>query len=179
MIYVFLAEGFEEIEALATVDVLRRAGQCVATVGVTGKVVTGAHGIPVTADLSAEEWKAGEAKMVVLPGGMPGTKYLDESAVVRAAVQDCAERDGWIAAICAAPSVLGHLGLLKGKQATCYPGFEEELFGAEVSNDSVCRDGKVITANGPGAALQFAFTLTEILCGAETAEQLRSAMQCR
>ena len=110
---------------------------------------------------------------------MPGTKNLDNSEAVRKAVLKCADQDGWVCAICAAPSVLGHLGLLKGYHATCFPGFETELTGAKVvTNCAVCKDRKRITANGPGAAIDFALTLVEALCGKKLAEEIRSGMQC-
>ena len=120
MIYVFLANGFEEVEALAPVDMLRRAKLDVTTVGVTGKTVTGSHGIPLTADITAEELNIGaDMEMIVLPGGMPGTLNEEASPAVQAAINYCTANDRWIGAICAAPSILGHKGLLKGKTAVC------------------------------------------------------------
>ena len=148
MIYVFLANGFEEVEALAPVDMLRRAKLDVTTVGVTGKIVTGSHHIPVTADITAEELQIGaDMEMIVLPGGMPGTLNEEASQVVQAAIDYCAENDRWIGAICAAPSILGHKGLLQGKTATCYTGFEKDLLGAEIGSDGVIRDGKIVEAH--------------------------------
>ena len=133
MIYVFLANGFEEVEALAPVDMLRRAKLDVTTVGVTGKIVTGSHRIPVTADITAEELQIGaDMEMIVLPGGMPGTLNEEASETIQAAIDYCAKNDRWIGAICAAPSILGHKGLLQGKTATCYTGFEKDLLGAEI-----------------------------------------------
>ena len=153
MIYVFLANGFEEVEALAPVDMLRRAKQEVTTVGVTGKIVTGSHHIPVTADITAEELQiGGDMDMIVLPGGMPGTLNEEASPVVQAVIDYCVANDRWIGAICAAPSILGHKGVLNGKTATCYTGFEKELTGAEIGSDGVIRDGKIITARGAGVA---------------------------
>ncbi|MBE6886232.1 MAG: DJ-1/PfpI family protein [Oscillospiraceae bacterium] len=177
MIYVFLANGFEETEAIAPIDILRRAELEVKTVGVGGKEITGAHGITVTADLTEGEISLSrELEMVVLPGGMPGTLNLEASFAVKAAVQFCADRDRYVGAICAAPSVLGHMGLLEGKNATCYPGFEQELLGAELPGFPVCKDGKIITANGAGNALEFGFVLAECLAGKEKADALRAAM---
>lgn len=182
-VFVFLADGFEEIEALTPVDLLRRAGLTVITVGVTGKTVTGAHGIAVTADVTAEEAGRmlsadGAPAMVVLPGGMPGAVNLDNSPLVDAFISAAAEADAYIAAICAAPMILGKRGLLKGKKAVCYPGFEEYLTGAEVldSRCSCAWDGKIITARAMGAATEFALTLTEALKGERTANELRAAV---
>ena len=156
MIYVFLAEGFEEVEALAPVDLLRRAKKEVQTVGVTGKVVTSSHGVPVTADLTQEELSLnGNVEMIVLPGGMPGTLNEEASEVVQNAIAFCAANDRYIGAICAAPSILGHLGLLQGKTAVCYTGFEKDLKGAAIGADGVVTDGKIITARGAGVALEF------------------------
>lgn len=180
MIYLFLADGFEEIEALAPLDILRRAGKDVCTVGVTGKTVTGSHGIPVVCDASVEDVDPDETpEAVILPGGMPGTKHLDESMFVCAFTKAVYKNGGMVCAICAAPSVLGHIGILSGKNATCFPGFESELTGAILSEESVCRDGNVITARGAGVALDFGFAIVSALCGDETAKKLASAMQCR
>ena len=173
MIYVFLANGFEEVEALAPVDMLRRAKQEVTTVGVTGKIVTGSHHIPVTADITAEELQiGGDMDMIVLPGGMPGTLNEEASPVVQAAIDYCVANDRWIGAICAAPSILGHKGVLNGKTATCYTGFEKELTGAEIGSDGVIRDGKIITARGAGVELVGA------VCGRETQQQIRGSILC-
>lgn len=128
MIYVFLADGFEETEAIAPIDMLRRAKKTVVTVGVTGKIVTGSHGIPVTADITQDEMQLNdELEMIVLPGGMPGTLNEEASEQVQAAITYCAEHDRYLTAICAAPSILGHRGLLQGKHAVCYPGFESRF----------------------------------------------------
>ena len=177
MIYVFLAEGFEEVEALTPVDTLRRAGKTVKTVGVGSKTVSGAHGIPVVADLTENEIALDtELEMVVLPGGMPGTLNLEKSSTVQKAVRYAAENGRFVAAICAAPSVLGHMGLLAGKAATCYPGFESELTGAKPAAVPAVRDGNFITGRGPGAAMDFALLLAETLCGKEKSEALASGM---
>ena len=179
MIYVFLANGFEEVEALAPVDMLRRAKQEVTTVGVTGKIVTGSHHIPVTADITAEELQiGGDMDMIVLPGGMPGTLNEEASPVVQAAIDYCVANDRWIGAICAAPSILGHKGVLNGKTATCYTGFEKELTGAEIGSDGVIRDGKIITARGAGVAVDFGLELVGAVCGRETQQQIRGSILC-
>ena len=178
MVYIFLADGFEEIEALATVDIIRRAGIDCKTVGVTGKTVIGAHDISVISDISSEEINTEDIIAVVLPGGMPGTKNLDESAVVRETVMYAAEKGLLVAAICAAPSVLGHLGLLNGKKATCYDGFEGELNGAKVEKVPVCRDGNIITAIGAGAAISFGLEIVKALRSKEESEKIYSLMKC-
>jgi 4-methyl-5(b-hydroxyethyl)-thiazole monophosphate biosynthesis len=180
MVYLFLAEGFEEIEALTPVDLLRRAGVAVTTVGVTGKTVKGSHGIEVTADVDAAEAREmlarTDVEMVVLPGGMPGTKNLDASPLVDAFLAAAAERGAFIAAICAAPMVLGRRGLLRGKRAVCYPGFEKYLDGAEVLAEHAVRDGKIITGQAMGAALPFALALVSALKGEAAAGELGAAV---
>ena len=180
MVVEFLAEGFEEIEALTPVDVLRRAGVTVKTaaVGGAGPVVTGSHGIPVTADMTAEEalGMADGIEMVILPGGMPGAKNLDADETVSAVLEKVRAAGGVLAAICAAPLVLGRRGWLEGKRATSYPGFEHELKGAEVTGGRVERDGRIVTACGMGAATEFALELAAILKGGEAAEAIRSAI---
>lgn len=178
MIYVCLAEGFEEIEALAPVDILRRAQFEVRTVGVTGEAVTGAHGIRVTADLTPGQVKPETMEMLVLPGGMPGTKNLEASGFVRELLLTAHRNNAWIGAICAAPSILGHAGLLKGRKATCFPGFESELTGAQVSSAPVEQDGRLITARGAGTAVAFGLKLAEALSSPQQASQLGAAMQC-
>lgn len=178
MIYVFLADGFEEIEALAPVDLLRRAGLTVQTVGVTGKTVTGSHNISVTADILPAEVVLNEAvQAVVLPGGMPGAKNLDADATVSRAVAFAAEKGKLLCAICAAPFLLGKRGLLNGKEAICFPGFEQDLQGAEISEQSVCRDGNIITAKGMGVATEFGLKIVEALLDETTAAQLRATIQ--
>lgn len=176
MIYMFLAHGFEETEALTPLDLLRRAGLEVTTVGVGGELVTGSHGITVQADIADSVFHDDAPEMVILPGGMPGTRNLDASPVVDAALRATAARDGYLAAICAAPMVLGKRGLLKGKRAICYPGFEKFLDGAILSNHHVVRDGKVVTAVGMGAALHFGLELVAMLRGDIAAEELRAAV---
>ena len=177
MIYVFLANGFEEVEALAPVDMLRRAKLDVTTVGVTGKIVTGSHRIPVTADITAEELQIGaDMEMIVLPGGMPGTLNEEASETVQAAIDYCAKNDRWIGAICAAPSILGHKGLLQGKTATCYTGFEKDLLGAEIGSDGVIQDGKYITARGAGVAVDFGLELVGAMLGKEAQAQIRASI---
>lgn len=178
MLYIYLAEGFEEVEALATLDVLRRAGVAVKTVGVTGPVVTGSHGVPVTADLPLADAVLNEdLNGVILPGGMPGTKNLEASSTVRDLLQYASDKGLLIAAICAAPSVLGHLGYLEGKEATCFPGFEPELHGAIPTGKSVTEDGNIITGKGAGAAHLFGEAIAARFVGSEAAHDILTNMQ--
>lgn len=177
MIYVFLANGCEEVEALTPVDILRRAERDVRTVGVGGKTVTGSHGIPIVCDLTEDEVIPGEMEMVVLPGGMPGTLNLEKSEIVRSVIQYAAETGKWVAAICAAPSILGHMGLLKGRSATCYPGFEDQL-DAKVSEGPVCVDGKFVTARGMGVSVEFGLKLVELLTDTARSRKLAASLQC-
>lgn len=177
MIYLFLASGFEEIEALAPVDMLRRAELPVATVGVGGKTITGAHGVAVTADLTEDELDFSAVEMVVLPGG-PGTPNLERSAAMKQAVLACAQAGKPLAAICAAPSILGHMGLLKGHRATCFPGYEQELGAAQATGEPVCVSGNIITARGAGVAVEFALEIVRFLQGPEKSLQLRKKIQC-
>ncbi len=180
MIYVFLAPGFEEIEALTPVDVLRRGKTEVVTVGVGGKTIKGSHGITVTADISDDELTDLDgAEAVVLPGGMPGTLNLEANAAVQRAVRFCAENNVILGAICAAPSILGHAGVLENKHAVCFPSFESELKGYIPTDDFVCRDGNIITAKGMGVSLEFGLKLLEAVRDSETAERVRASVQCR
>jgi len=176
MIYMFLANGFEEVEALTPLDLMRRAGLEVTTVGIGGELITGAHGITVQADISDTMYRDDAPEMIILPGGMPGTRNLDASPVVDAALKAAVANDAYLAAICAAPMVLGKRGLLKGKRAICYPGFEKFLDGARLSNRHVIRDGKVITAAGMGVALEFAKELTSLLVSPEESEKISKAI---
>ena len=172
MILLLLADGFEETEALVPLDLLRR-GKCdVKTVGVTGKTVTGAHGISVTADISPRDAR-GKIDALILPGGMPGTLNLDGSPDVDRLIEKTLADGGRLAAICAAPLILGRRGLLKGKRAVCFPGFENELTGAIPSEKRVETDGVITTSVGMGAAYEFGLALLALLAGRETAEQVR------
>lgn len=171
--YVFLADGFEEIEGLTVVDILRRAGvETVMTAIGETKNVVGAHQIAVGADLLFEEADFTDADMLVLPGGMPGTTYLGAHKGLTKLLLEANTQGVGIAAICAAPSVLGDLGLLDGKVAVCYPGFEERLTGARIGTHTVETDGNITTSRGMGTAIDFALELTRRLCGSEKAEAL-------
>lgn len=179
MIYVFLADGFEEIEGLAPVDILRRAEKDVVTVGIGSDAVRASHGVTMLCDITDMQVQLDERlEMIVLPGGMPGTLNLEKNAVVQAAIDYCAASNIPIAAICAAPSILGKKGLLNGKNAVCFPGFEKFLSGAVLSEKGVVTDGLITTAAGPGAAVDFGLRLVEVLCGKPQAERIAAGMQC-
>ena len=176
-IFVFLAEGFEEIEALTPVDVLRRAGLSVHTVSIMKEqVVAGAHGIPVKADVMFDEVHAEDAEMILLPGGLPGATNLDAHEGLAKMILDFAKAEKPLAAICAAPLVFGNRGLLEGKKATCYPGFETYLKGAQYTAALVEKDGNFITGKGPGAAMEFAFAIVEKYCGIDKVNELKQGM---
>ncbi len=177
MIYIFLEKGFEEVEAMAPVDILRRAGAEVSTVGEGGKEVTSGRGVKVMADLVENDVSLENMDMVILPGG-PGTSNHEKSPMVRASLNYCAQNGKYIAAICAAPSVLGRLGLLKGHNAVCFPGYEKELGADKVLYDPVCVSGKIITARGAGVAVDFALKLVEVLYGKEKSQKIRKSIQC-
>ena len=180
MIYVFLADGFEEIEALAPVDFLLRAGVEVKTVGVSGKFCKGTHGINVEADISLDEVVLDDnLQGIVLPGGMPGAENLNNSEDVQKAIDYCAENDKIIGAICAAPFILGRKGLLNGKNATCFPGFEDELEGASLVESGVIIDGQFVTAKGAGVAWEFGAAICSIITGEEKALQILRGIQWR
>ena len=175
---VFLAEGCEEIEALTVVDVVRRAGIEVAMISVSGeKQVRGAHDITFLTDIPAEFMDYDMLDGIVLPGGMPGTLNLGANETVQKIIRTFAEKGKMVAAICAAPSVLGEAGLLEGKKATCYPGFEDTMLGADYTAEKVTREGNIFTACGPGAAWDLGFAFVEQFCGIEKANELRTGMQ--
>lgn len=176
-IAVHLADGFEEIEAISIIDVLRRADLTVLVISVTGKLeVTGAHQLKVVADKLFEEVNYEEVSVIVLPGGMPGAANLDAHKGLKAQITKFNNENKPLAAICAAPLVYGNLGILNGKQAVCYPGFEKYLKGAEILNNPVAESGNVITGRGPGAAMEFALKLVEKHVSAEKAKTLASQM---
>ena len=178
MVYVFMAHGFEEIEALAAVDILRRADIETVMVGVGSKTITGSHGITVHCDISEREVSKRGANMIVLPGGLPGTYNLEKSSVVQSCIDKAVEDSKWIGAICAAPSILGRKNLLDGKRVTSAPGFSDQLGDSVYTASPVEVDGKIITANGAGSSVAFALKLVECLVSLEKATQLAIAMQC-
>ena len=179
MIYVYLANGFEETEAVTPIDMLRRAEKKVVTVGVGDNIIVSSHGIPVVTDTIVQEAQlTDELEMIVLPGGMPGTLNLEKSEYVQQAIDFCMEKNLPIGAICAAPSILGHKGLLKGKKAVCYQGFEAQLEGAEIGTGAVAVDGNIITARGAGVAMQFALALVEKAVSKAESERQFKAVMC-
>ena len=182
--FVFLADGFEDVEALIPIDVLRRGGVEVTTVSVVddSSIVTSAHGVQVVADciygddISDDDLR--DADLVLLPGGMPGAKNLYDHDGVGQAVLQQHKAGRWLAAICAAPAVvLGQLGVLRGRKATCYPGFEQLLNGATYTGDLCTQDGHIITAEGPAAAFPFAYKLLALLTNEQTAQQVAEGMR--
>lgn len=174
---IFLAEGFEESEALLPLDIMRRGGLSVKTVSVTGnRTVAGAHAVPVVADMLFEDLKEDDVEMVVLPGGLPGAANLDAHAGLGKLIMDFASANKPLAAICAAPMVYGKRGLLKGKKATCYPGFDKYLEGAEYTGSMVEACDNFILGKGPAAAAEFGFALLAKLAGESKAQEVKSGM---
>ena len=178
MVYVFLAPGYEEVEAITVVDILRRAGVVVSTVSMDGdKIATGAHNIPLIADLVFDDCDFSEAELLYLPGGLPGATNLDAHQGLRDLLLSHNAKGGWIAAVCAAPLVLGHLGLTKGKTCTCYPGFENMLTKATYTGELVTVDGNITTAEGPAAAFPYAYELLAQLTDRQTSDQIAEGMR--
>lgn len=176
-VYEFLATGFEEVEALIPLDIMRRAGVDFKTVSVTGeKVVESAHGVKIEADLLIEEADFSDADLLMLPGGLPGATNLNEHAGVKKALVEQNIRGKMIGSICAAPMVLGGLGMLEGKRATCYPGFEEYLEGAEYTHELCTVDGNITTGEGPAATFPYAYKLLEALTDKKTADGIAGGM---
>ncbi|MBR4047402.1 MAG: DJ-1/PfpI family protein [Bacteroides sp.] len=176
-VYVFFADGFEEIEAMAPVDILRRAGMQVVMVSVTDdEIVKGAHGVSMFCDKNIVNCDFSDAGLLLLPGGMPGAASLGESEMLCKALLKQVEAGKPVAAICAAPMVLGKLGILKGKKATCYPGYEAYLEGAEYTARLVEQDGNIVTGKSPGASIPFAMTLVEMLVSKEMRQELEAGM---
>ncbi|MDE7399134.1 MAG: DJ-1/PfpI family protein [Oscillospiraceae bacterium] len=179
MIYVFLADGFEETEAIAPIDMMCRAGLDVVMVGIKNDGVKSSHGVPVLCDITDMQVELDERlQLIVLPGGMPGTLNLEANPVVQSAIDYCVEHNIPIGAICAAPSILGKKGLLAGKEAICFPGFEKFLTGAKLSDKKVVTDGIFTTAAGAGVAVEFGLELVKVLKGKEESDSVRAAIQC-
>ena len=177
MVYMFLADGFEEVEALAPLDILRRAGVKIYTVGVTGVYVKGAHDIVVKADIELPDIEKEKIDAVILPGGLGGTNNMDASAEVKEIVKYTADNNGLVCAICAAPSILGKMGLLEGKEATCYPGFEDTFKGGKYLKQSVVKCNNFITSDGMGSAYNFGFEITAALSSWEVADKIKEQIQ--
>lgn len=177
MLHLFIADGFEEIEALTTLDILRRCGLEVATVSITGtRLIRGAHGIPVMVDTVFRKGELERTQGLILPGGMPGAKNLSlHEGLRKLLVSQCAQHT-LVAAICAAPTVLGKHNLLNERRATCYPGMETELRGAEVVDEMLVEDGNLITAKGPAASVEFAFAIAARFVDSSTIAQVKSSM---
>ena len=177
MVYLFLADGFEEVEALAVVDILRRADIDVHTVSVSDtKTVTAAQKVPVVADCLLSDVALDKTDMLILPGGMPGTANLAKSEALLELIRKAWDGGKHISAICAAPTVLAKAGILKGKKVICYPGFENELGDAVVEDKLVVQDGKLLTSKGPGTAFLFGYAIVDILKGPLASEAIRKAM---
>ncbi len=177
MVYIFLANGFEEIEALCVLDFLRRAGVDTETVGIGEKTITGSHKIPVVCDTTDADLNGNEVfDMIILPGGLPGATNLDQSSVVDHFINRAVNENKFISAICAAPFILGKRGILKGKRATCYPGFEDQLIDAELVKSGCVRDGKIITACAMGKSHDFALEIVEALVDTQTRQRLKDSV---
>ncbi len=179
MVYVFLADGFEIIEAMAPVDMIRRADIAVKTVGVTGKTVTSSCGIEVTADITIDEFVYDNVDAVILPGGSEGVVNLEKDSRVQAVIDKAVDDNIYICAICAAPSILGNKGLLKNVEATSYPSFMKYLDGAALSEEFVVTDGRYITARGAGVSVDFGLEIVKALAGSEISDNVRKSIQCR
>lgn len=175
--FIFLADGFEEIEAIAPIDIFRRAGIEVITISISKiKTVVGAHAIKIEADKLFSETDFSDNDILYLPGGMPGTKNLDSHEGLKNLVRSQVKGNKNLAAICAAPSILGKMGLLDGKEAICYPGFEDQLHGVILSENKIVKSGAIYTAKGAGVAIQFALNLVEELKGKKLAEQIAESI---
>lgn len=178
MVYILLGKGFEEIEAVAPLDILRRGGIEAAFAGIGGKTVEGAHGISVNCDIAVEDIKPENIDMLVVPGGLGGVESIMASQTAMELIKNAGEKGLALAAICAGPTVLHKLGLMNGVKAVCYPGMEEEMPGGEFGNSPACVDGKIITGRGPGAALEFGFELLRYFKGSDVVNELRKSMVC-
>ncbi len=179
MVYVFLADGFEIIEALAPVDMLRRADIDVKTVGVTGKTVTSSSNVSVIADMDIKDFNFYDVEAIVLPGGLKGTLNMENNKIVQDAIDNAVNNNILVCAICAAPSILGHKGILSGKNAVCFPGFEEALDGANISDEFVVTDDNIITAKGAGVCIDFGLEIVKQLKGQDVSDKIRETIQCR
>jgi len=175
--YIFLATGFEEIEAISTIDILRRGGVELTTVSITGEqTVLGLHQVPIIADTLFEEADFADGDAFILPGGGPGSFMLNDHEALKQLLINKNEQKKWIAAICAAPLVLGGLGLLEGKKAICYPGMEAYIQGAVLTDQATVIDGNIITGKGPGFALKFGLTILAVLQGQDIADKVADAL---
>lgn len=179
MFYIFFAQGFEEVEAISTLDVIRRANIDIKSVGIGSSIIEGSHGMKFICDMTDNEFSLSEAiEGIILPGGMPGTTNLMLNENVNNAIDYCFNNNLLLCAICAAPIILGKKGILKNKSAVCFPGFENELIGAFISEDYVCRDNNIITAKGMGSAVDFGIQIVSAVKGDEFASDLKNTLQC-
>ena len=178
MYYLFLANGFEITEAMAPLDIMRRAGLDVKTVGVTGEKIQSSHGVMLIPDITLDDVSYDDIEGAILPGGMPGTRNLEACKAVTDCVRYCYDNGKLVASICAAPSIFGHMGLLQGRRATCFPGFEKDLTGAVATGAHCEIDGNVITAKGAGCALTFGKAIVTHALGDDTADKILCDMQC-
>ncbi len=179
MLYMFFANGFEEVEAIATLDVIRRAGIEIESVGIGSDKITGSHSITVLCDKTETDISiSSDLSGIILPGGMPGTTNLMDNKTVNSFIDYCSENNLLLCAICAAPMILGRKGLLNGVEAICFPGFEEELTGAKISEKFVCRDRNIITSKGMGSAVNFGLEIVSAIKGREAADNLKATLQC-
>lgn len=176
MVYVLMVNGFEDVEAIEPIDIMRRAGIGVKTVGVMGKNATSSHDITIETDILIDDINKDDMEMLVLPGG-PGHTNLDESPEVQGLITYALEKDIYIAAICASPSILGKRGILDGKNYTCFPGFEKYAPNGNFTGEKATLDGKILTGKGAGAASNFGFKMVEILKGKDIADKLKKEMQ--
>lgn len=173
MVYVLLGTGFEETEAIVPVDLMRRAGIDVITVGINGKTVYGGHNIGIEADITVEEMDLTNLEMIVLPGGLGGVASIQASPLAMEAIRFAYENEKFVAAICAAPTILAKLGITNGKRAVCYPGCEEDMGSANIVQDAACtRDGRVITGTSAGCATAFALALVDALKGPQASDRI-------
>ena len=179
MVYVLLGTGFEETEAIAPVDLLRRAGVEVLTVGLNGKIIYGSHRIGVEADITIDEMDLTNLDMLMLPGGLGGVASIKSCEKAMDAIRFAHTNGKWIAAICAAPTILAGLGILDGKTAVCYPGCEEEMPGVTISDKAAVRDGNIITGTSAGCAVPFGLALIEALKGTAEAERIAKQIVIR
>ena len=179
MVYLFLADGFEIIEALAPIDMLRRAGINVKTVGVTGNIVTSSCNVAVTADVNIADIEYKDVDAIILPGGALGVENLEKNSTVQNFIDKAVSDNTLICAICAAPSILGNKGLLGGIEATAFPSFMQYLDGAVFSDEFVVQDGNYITARGAGVSVEFGLKIVEALIDKETADNIKNTIQCR
>lgn len=175
----FFADGFEEVEAIAALDVIRRAKIEIESVGIGSKQITGSHNITVICDKTVDDIKISDKlEGIILPGGMPGTKNLQNNSTVNDFIDYCVENGLYVCAICAAPMILGSKGLLNGRKATCFPGFEEYLEGAILGDGYVCTDGNFITAKGMGSAVNFGLAIVSAVKGEDFSAELKATLQC-